>query len=83
MESYFGRSRNNILNRRSWATRQQLRIAIVPWIEPDLPPPKTPAVTVPVDPVEFETIMHPPASQAALLHLSPAGAADPFNDHWV
>lgn len=33
MESFFGLLQNKVLNRRSWASREQLRIAIVVWIE--------------------------------------------------
>lgn len=33
MESSFGLLQNNVLDRRRWATRQQLRIAIITWIE--------------------------------------------------
>jgi putative transposase len=33
MESFFGVLQNNVLNRRSWTTRQQLRTAIVTWID--------------------------------------------------
>jgi transposase InsO family protein len=33
MESFFGLLQNNVLDRQRWATRQQLRIAIITWIE--------------------------------------------------
>lgn len=33
MESFFALLQNNVLNRRTWTTRQDLRIAIVTWIE--------------------------------------------------
>ena len=33
MESFFALLQNNVLDRRKWTTRQQLRIAIVTWIE--------------------------------------------------
>ena len=33
MESFFALLQNNVLNRRRWTTRQQLRIAIITWIE--------------------------------------------------
>lgn len=33
MESFFALRQKNILDRRSWTTREQLRIAIVTWIE--------------------------------------------------
>ena len=33
MESFFALLQKNLLDRRSWNTREQLRIAIVTWIE--------------------------------------------------
>jgi len=33
MESFFALLQNNVLNRRSWETRDQLRLAIITWIE--------------------------------------------------
>jgi len=33
MESFFALLQKNVLDRRTWATRQELRIAIVTWIE--------------------------------------------------
>lgn len=33
MESFFSLLQNNVLDRRHWDTREQLRIAIVIWIE--------------------------------------------------
>jgi len=33
IESFFSLLQNNVLDRRRWATREQLRIAIVTWIE--------------------------------------------------
>lgn len=39
MESFFALLQKNVLDRRCWATREQLRIAIVTWIErADKPP---------------------------------------------
>lgn len=33
MESFFALLQNNVLDRRTWDTREELRIAIVTWIE--------------------------------------------------
>ena len=33
MESFFALLQKNVLNRRRWATRQDLRLAIIVWIE--------------------------------------------------
>jgi transposase InsO family protein len=65
MESFFGLLQNNVLNRRSWTSRQQLRIAIVTWIERTYHRRRRQRSLSRLTPVEFETIMHPPASQAA------------------
>ena len=42
MESFFALLQKNVLDRRSWTTREQLRIAIVDLDRTDLPPPPTP-----------------------------------------
>lgn len=33
MESFFALLQKNVLDRRSWTAREQLRIAIITWIE--------------------------------------------------
>jgi len=33
MESFFSLLQKNVLDRRRWATRQQLRLAVITWIE--------------------------------------------------
>ena len=33
MESFFALLQKNVLDRRSWSTREELRLAIVSWIE--------------------------------------------------
>ncbi|SCG79290.1 Integrase core domain-containing protein [Micromonospora humi] len=63
IESFFGLLQNNVRNRRSRATRQQLRIAIVTWIERTYH--RRQRSLSRLTPVEFEIIMHPPSSQAA------------------
>jgi putative transposase len=37
MESFFSLLPKNVLNRKRWATRQDLRLAIVVWIERECP----------------------------------------------
>jgi hypothetical protein len=49
MESFFALLQKNVLDRHVWATRQDLRIAIVTWIE-HLPPAPTPETAGPFDP---------------------------------
>ena len=65
MESFFGLLQNNVLNRRTWHTRDQLRLAIVTWIERTYHRRRRQRSLSRLTPVEFETIMTPPASQAA------------------
>jgi transposase InsO family protein len=65
MESFFGLLQNNVLNRRTWSTREQLRTAIVTWIERTYHRRRRQQSLARLTPIEYETIMTPPASQAA------------------
>ncbi len=65
MESFFGLLQNNILDRRTWTTRQQLRTAIVTWIERTYHRRRRQRSLSRLTPIEYETIMTPPAGQAA------------------
>ena len=65
MESFFALLQNNVLNRRSWPTRQDLRIAIVTWIEKTYHRRRRQASLGRLTPIEYETIMPTPALQAA------------------
>jgi len=65
MESFFSLLQKNVLNRRSWATREELRIAIVTWIERTYHRRRRQDALGRLTPVEFETIMTTPAAQAA------------------
>ena len=65
MESFFALLQKNVLNRRPWTTRDQLRIAIVSWIERTYHRRRRQAGLGRLTPIEFEAIMTTPASQAA------------------
>ncbi|MDJ0423525.1 IS3 family transposase [Dietzia kunjamensis] len=65
MESFFALLQKNVLNRRSWTTREELRIAIVTWIERTYHRRRRQAGLGRLTPIEFETIMTTPATQAA------------------
>ncbi|MFI6244346.1 IS3 family transposase [Micromonospora sp. NPDC050795] len=65
MESFFGLLQNTVLDRRNWTTRQQLRTAIVTWIERTYHRRRRQRSLSRLTPIEYETIMTPPASQAA------------------
>ena len=65
MESFFALLQKNVLDRRSWATREELRIAIVTWIERTYHRRRRQAALGRLTPIEYETIMTAPATQAA------------------
>ena len=65
MESFFSLLQKNVLDRRSWATREELRIAIVRWIERTYHRRRRQAALGRLTPVEYELIMTPSAIQAA------------------
>jgi len=65
MESFFSLLQKNVLDRRRWDTREQLRIAIVTWIERTYHRRRRQVGLGRLTPVEFEAIMTTPARQAA------------------
>lgn len=65
MESFFSLMQKNVLNRRSRATHEQLRITIVTWIERTYHRRRRQAHLGHLTPVEFETIMNEEPSLAA------------------
>ena len=65
MESFFSLLQKNVLNRRTWATREDLRIAIVTWIERTYHRRRRQDGLGRLTPIEFETIMTTSATQAA------------------
>ncbi len=65
MESFFALLQKNVLDRHSWTTREQLRIAIVTWIERTYHRRRRQARLGRLTPVEFETIMTKDVALAA------------------
>jgi putative transposase len=65
MESFFALLQNNVLNPQTWTTREELRNAIVTWIERTYHRPRRQAALGRSTPIEYETIMTTPATQAA------------------
>ena len=65
MESFFSLLQKNVLDRRSWATRQELRIAIVTWIERTYHRRRGQDALGRLTPIEYELIMTTPATQVA------------------
>lgn len=65
MESFFSLLQKNVLDRRRWTTREELRIAIVTWIERTYHRRRRQAALGRLTPVEYETVMTTPALRAA------------------
>ena len=57
MESFFALLQKNVLDRRAWNTREELRIAIVTWIEKTYHRRRRQAALGRLTPVEYELIM--------------------------
>lgn len=56
MESFFALLQKNVLNRRRWTTRDELRLAILTWIERDYHRRRRQAGLGRLTPIEYETI---------------------------
>ena len=65
MESFFSLLQKNVLDRKRWGTREELRIAIVTWIERTYHRRRRQDRLGRLTPIEYETIMTPPARLAA------------------
>jgi putative transposase len=65
MESFFALLQRNVLDRRAWATRDELRIAIATWIERTYHRRRRQTALGRLTPIEYETIMTPQTATAA------------------
>ena len=65
MESFFSLLQKNVLNRQKWATRDELRIAIITWIERTYHRRRRQDRLGRLTPIEYEAIMTPPDQLAA------------------
>ena len=65
MESFFSLLQKNVLDRKVWLTRHDLRLAIVTWIERTYHRRRRQVKLGRLTPIEYETIMTAPANQAA------------------
>ena len=65
MESFFALLQKNVPDRQRWATRQDLRIAIITWTERTYHRRRRQPRLGRLTPIEYETIMTTPALQAA------------------
>lgn len=59
MESFFALVQRNVLNRQRWTSRQELRIAIVVWIERTYHRRRRQRALGKLTPIEYETINQP------------------------
>ena len=64
MESFFALLQKNVLDRKRWQTREELRIAIITWIERTYHRRRRQARLGRLTPIEYETIMNPVALAA-------------------
>ena len=65
MESFFALLQKNVLDRKRWRTREELRIAIITWIERTYHRRRRQARLGRLTPIEYETILNPAVSLAA------------------
>lgn len=65
MESFFALLQKKVLDHCTWDAREELRTAIVTWIEQAYHRRQRHARLGHLDPIEYKTIMTTPATQAA------------------
>lgn len=65
MEPFFALLQKNVLNRQSWASREELRLAIIHWIEATYHRRRRQRRLGKLTPIEFETIMKEAVALAA------------------
>ncbi len=65
MESFFSLLQKNVLDRRRWATREELRLAIITWIERTYHRRRRQPRLGRLTPIEYETIITTQAALAA------------------
>ena len=58
MESFFSLLQKNVLNRQRWQTREELRLAIVVWVEKTYHRRRRQDGLGRLTPIEFETLAH-------------------------
>jgi putative transposase len=64
MESFFALLQKNVLDRRYWHTREDLRLAIITWIERTYHRRRRQRALGKLTPIEFELLHHQPATPA-------------------
>ena len=66
MESFFSLLQKNVLNQKRWETREELRLAIVVWIEKTYHRRRRQRRLGQLTPIEFETINKTPQPVAEI-----------------
>jgi len=64
MESFFSLLQKNVLNRKRWETRDELRLAMITWIEATYHRRRRQRGLGKLTPIEFETVLNPPCQAA-------------------
>ena len=57
MESFYSLLQNNVLNRQSWDTRDELRVAIITWIERTYHRRRRQRALGKLTPIEYEAVI--------------------------
>lgn len=60
MESFFSLLQKNVLNRKRWESREELRLAIITWIEKTYHRRRRQARLGRMTPIEYETVYATP-----------------------
>ena len=63
MESFFALLQKNVLDRQRWDTREELRLAIVIWIETTYHRRRRQRALGKLTPIEFEMLLHQAATR--------------------
>jgi transposase InsO family protein len=65
MESFFALLQKNVLDRKRWVTREEVRLVMVTWIERAYHRRRRQAALGRLTPIEFETILKSQVAPAA------------------
>src|SRR5688572_14786225 len=83
MESFFALLQKNVLNRQTWRTRNELRIAIVTWIERTYHRRRRQERLGRLTPIEYETIMNTNLAPAAYTRTVTSSCISPTRDTFL
>jgi putative transposase len=83
MESFFALLQKNVLDRRTWATRDELRTAIVTWIERTYHRRRRQTAPGRLTPIEYETINTTPGHPGRLTTTVTGSCSSPSRRNLV